>query len=111
MAEIFICSPVPGNTEENILIVFNLLNPALQDLLHIPLYGICKFPWLRSFARLGKKKNGSYYDLYGIFDEIHQMFVPGRYGSFEDMFLNIFGVFFGTGLFLMFQHSQADTIR
>jgi glycopeptide antibiotics resistance protein len=30
--------------------------------------------------------------LYGISDEFHQLFVPGRTGSFSDLLLNLFGI-------------------
>ncbi len=30
--------------------------------------------------------------LYGISDEFHQLFVPGRTGSFSDILLNLFGI-------------------
>ena len=34
--------------------------------------------------------------LYGISDEVHQLFVPGRYGSLKDVFLDGVGIIFAT---------------
>lgn len=35
---------------------------------------------------------------YGVFDEIHQYFVPGRSMEFSDMLINSVGAFIGAGL-------------
>ena len=117
MALIFILSSIPGDVEEGPFVVFNLVNPSFQNLMHIPLYGILQFLWLRSFSRHGKK--GIVIVLiclgitigYGIFDELHQIFTPGRYGSFLDMLLNFLGGCIGTGMFFMghrFNRSGSD---
>jgi VanZ family protein len=39
--------------------------------------------------------------LYGISDEIHQYFVPGRSSEITDMVINACGAFFGAGLVLL----------
>jgi VanZ family protein len=36
--------------------------------------------------------------VYGVTDEIHQYFVPGRVMAFSDMVINAAGAFFGAGL-------------
>ena len=40
--------------------------------------------------------------IYSIFDEIHQMFVPGRTGMVLDVFIDSTGVICGTMLVLIF---------
>ena len=36
--------------------------------------------------------------LYGVTDEVHQMFVPNRTASIEDLFADTIGAFIGAGL-------------
>ena len=117
MGLIFALSSIPGDIKDGPLFVFSLIKPAWQNLLHIPLYGVLQFLWLRSFLRHG------IYGIkiilfclgitacYGIVDEIHQIFVPGRYGSMLDMLLNFIGGCIGTGIFVMgyrFNRSGSD---
>lgn len=117
MAVIFILSSVPGEAEGISFIFMNHLHPTLQNLLHIPLYAILQILWLRSFTRLGKKGFELIFIClvitigYGIFDEFHQMLVPGRYGSLEDIVLNIIGACLGIGLFLLLQRLMADPLH
>jgi len=37
--------------------------------------------------------------IYGILDELHQFFVPGRYSSFFDIILNIMGITMASSLY------------
>ncbi|MCL2565819.1 MAG: VanZ family protein [Defluviitaleaceae bacterium] len=39
--------------------------------------------------------------VYGVLDEIHQYFVPGRVCALSDMLINAFGAFLGAGLAYM----------
>jgi len=39
--------------------------------------------------------------IYGILDEIHQFFVPGRASSIYDIFLNSFGIILASTLYLI----------
>jgi VanZ family protein len=64
------------------------------------MYHIFAFFWLGFFLILalvkGKNKNLIFLAiilafLYGVSDEIHQLFVPGRYFTFSDISLNLFG--------------------
>ena len=94
MIIIFVLSSIPGDVEDETSLIFNLLHPTFKNLLHIPLYGILQFLWLRSLIKLGKKgikaamiclaiTNG-----YGILNKTYQTFVPGRYGSVPAILLN-----------------------
>ncbi|WP_456395531.1 VanZ family protein [Desulfurobacterium sp.] len=40
--------------------------------------------------------------IYGIFIEITQIFIPGRYCDWKDVFADIIGIFFGLISFLLF---------
>jgi VanZ family protein len=52
---------------------------------------ICKFRTLLLFS-------WAIASVYGIFDEIHQSFIPGRVMAFSDMLINSVGAFFGAAL-------------
>jgi len=106
MVLIFIESSIPmGGGSDNIAFLTNL-DPKIQNLLHIPLYGTLTFLWLRFFCASGKSiKKVVFYSLliaisYGCLDEFHQSFVRGRYGGLLDIYLNIAGAVLGTMIFL-----------
>ena len=47
---------------------------------------------------------------YGIMDEFHQFFVPGRACAFSDLMLDMVGIFFSTLLYIIFiNNSKART--
>lgn len=39
--------------------------------------------------------------LYALFDELHQLFIPGRYCEFIDWIADVIGVFLGVGIVYM----------
>ena len=105
MILIFIESSIPmDGGPDNIAFLTNL-NPEIQNLLHIPLYGTLAVLWLRWFCGSGKiTRQMVVYSLmiticYGCLDEVHQSFVRGRYGGLLDVYLNIFGAVAGTIFF------------
>jgi VanZ family protein len=107
MILIFIESSIPmDGGPDNIAFLTNL-DPGLQNLLHIPLYGTLAVLWLRWFCGSGSGKitrKMVVYSLmiticYGCLDEVHQFFVRGRYGELLDVYLNIFGAVAGTIFF------------
>ena len=71
--------------------------PALQNLLHIPLFGLLAWLWHRTLNAWGMHHRpalGTAFILaagFGVFDEWHQLHVPGRYASFTDIALNCAG--------------------
>lgn len=46
--------------------------------------------------------------LYGISDEIHQSFVPGRVPSFFDLFLNVWGIVLATTIYVVILNIRKD---
>jgi VanZ family protein len=101
MGLIFALSSVPGRVEEGMLRVLTELDPAWQNLLHIPIFGLVQYLWLRGFALTGKS-GAAYVALsffitlgYGTLDELHQYFVPGRYASLLDVLLDGCGAVLG----------------
>ena len=106
MGLIFLESSIPmDGGPDNIEFLTNL-DPSIQNVLHIPLYGALSFLWLWFFRASGKlTKKAVCYSLiitifYGCFDEFHQSFVPGRYGGLLDIYLDAAGAITGALLFL-----------
>lgn len=83
------------------------LDAPLQNFLHIPIFGLLAYLWLKSLAKLSISAWAKIIItliisiFYGILDEIHQLFVPGRYCSLMDIVLNLFGVIAGIVLFFL----------
>ena len=103
MAVIFILSSIPGKVDDDhVLKILTELDPQLQNLLHIPMFGLLQWLWLRAFAKTGKSGGQTVMacvgitTAYGLFDEFHQLFVPGRYASLTDVLMNLVGVAMGT---------------
>ena len=105
MAVIFVLSSIPGKIRNPRLRFLTELDPQWQNLLHVPLFGLLQFLWLRALVRSGMSRGrailwgGAISLAYGVFDEGHQMFVPGRYASLTDMSLNLLGVILATVIF------------
>ena len=105
MALIFVLSSIPGKIRNPRLRFLTELDPQWQNLLHVPLFGLLQLLWLRALVGSGMPRGrailwGCVISLaYGVFDEWHQMFVPGRYASLTDMSLNLVGVTLATVIF------------
>lgn len=105
MAVIFVLSSIPGKMRNPRLRFLTELDPQWQNLLHVPLFGLLQFLWLRALVRSGVPRGkailfGCAISFgYGVFDEWHQMFVPGRYASLTDISLNLLGVVLATVIF------------
>ena len=107
MVAIFLLSSIPGRSSESGLSFLTEIDPQLQNLLHIPLVGMLQVLWLCAFTKLGRSgwnrtlTSLSISLLYSFFDEFHQMFVPGRFASLQDLLLNFTGIVLGTFMFLV----------
>jgi VanZ family protein len=112
MTIIFVLSSIPGRPENGSLKFIVDIDPQLQNFLHIPLFGMLQILWLKALATMGMLgwKNVAtclvISLIYGVSDEFHQMFVPGRYASLTDLLLNLTGVIFGTFVFLWFNRKN-----
>lgn len=99
MAAIFALSSIPDTAapETGLERVLQWASPELQNLLHIPLFGGLAWCWhwgLRSWVKQEPRRVGVALALtlaYSALDEIHQLGVPGRFGSLTDMVLNAVG--------------------
>lgn len=106
MGFIFIMSSIPMDGGDDNIAFLTDLDPGLQNFLHIPLYGLLAFLWMPFFADKGSRPfiRAVIFSLavtigYGCLDEIHQIFVPGRYGGLLDILLNSVGAAAGVGIY------------
>lgn len=106
MGAIFILSSTPGRVADgHALKIMTMFDPQLQNLLHIPMFGLLQWLWLRAFAKFGRTGGRTVLTCigitaaYGLFDEFHQMFVPARCASLIDILFNLTGIAVGTVAF------------
>ena len=107
MAVLYWFSSLPGKPPPDdpaLYALFNWLPPTLQNLLHIPAYAALAFAWrwaLRAWLRTPVARTLGACAIaftYGLRDEWHQAFVPGRYASLTDVALNATGIALGIWL-------------
>ena len=99
MTSIFALSSLPDTAtpETGLVRVLHWASPELQNLLHIPLFGGLAWCWhwgLRSWVKQERWRFGAALAvtlIYAVLDEIHQLGVPGRFGSLTDVALNAVG--------------------
>ena len=98
-AAIFALSSIPdtANPETGLERALQWASPELQNLLHIPLFGGLAWCWdwgLQWWVKQESWRLGAALALtlaYSVLDEIHQLGVPGRFGSLTDVALNTAG--------------------
>ena len=108
MALIFALSSIPGARRADDFSVGRpdtWLSTTIQNALHVPTYGLLASlwwfslrPWIRNVrfqALAALLIAGSY----GVLDELHQSFVPGRSSSIQDMALDLVGALAGLWFF------------
>lgn len=100
MGLIYFLSSIHGNnTNPETLLDRSLLwfTPGFQNLLHIPLFFGLALTWIYALKNTIKAVTPRLTAallltvIYGVSDEIHQYFTPGRYASFSDIFLDALG--------------------
>jgi hypothetical protein len=100
MAGLFGLSSIPGEPtpqDPGVYTVVGWIPPQIQNLLHIPLFGGLAWLWswsLQTWMKRGWLRYAAAFVLTaasGVFDELYQTTVPGRYGSLTDMGLNALG--------------------
>lgn len=101
MAAIYVLSSIPGKGGGKAARFMADVDPQLQNLLHLPVFALLQYLWLRGLAARGVRGAGLFAGSllitlgYGVFDEFHQYFVPGRYASLTDLLLNLTGALIG----------------
>lgn len=118
MVVIFVLSSIPGTSRNSQSWLLTELDPTLQNALHVPLYGLLQWLWLRALVKPARPLAAaialatSITVGYGCLDELHQALVPGRYASMQDVFLNGLGVALGTGYFFYLSvRSERSRVR
>jgi VanZ family protein len=102
MLGIFLLSSIPDQGAASVTLNPLLwISPNVQNFLHVPVYGGLACLWFWSL-RHWVAKSGLKYAVailltlgYGLVDEWHQTFIPGRYGSFTDVSLDVVGAVSG----------------
>jgi VanZ family protein len=103
MAVIFILSSIPDTGETGDLGA--TLSPQVQNLLHIPAYGLLALLWLLTLTTHGvawRRSLAAAFVLataYGVVIEILQGWIPGRVPSVLDALLNFLGILLCIGLY------------
>lgn len=92
----FALSSIPGTTEQSGLLGF--VPPELQNLLHLPFYGLLAWLWYRCLRKFDMTVGRSVAMaivlslVWSVLDEWHQYFVPGRFASLTDIAFNATGI-------------------
>lgn len=94
--------PLPDQPEKYGLLRW--VPPEVQNALHVPAYAVLSWAWNWALAAWLQAPAGratvacAIASTYGVFDEWHQSFVPGRYASLTDVVLNVLGAALGIWL-------------
>lgn len=78
-----------------------IIDLALRKIAHMAEFGVFAFLLFRffDFYNIGKKKSWFLVVVislsYAVYDEVHQSFVQGRYGTVRDMLIDFNGAFLG----------------
>ena len=76
-----------------------------QNMLHMPLYGVLGFLWMRAFFHNNTEYRRALFltivicCCYGLTDEFHQYFVPGRDASWGDFLFDAVGSIAGAFIY------------
>lgn len=101
MTGIYILSSIPGTANpaaQGVAAFVLWAPPYLQDLLHIPLYGGLAFLWQRALRSWVARASGAVglaaglSAAHAVYDEYHQLSVPGRYFSGTDLLFDAAGI-------------------
>jgi len=107
MVLILMASLIPMDRDIEGLNFIIHLKPAIQNLLHIPMFAIFAILFLQvldSFTVRGVWKFlivAFAAVAFGVLNELVQLFVPGRYAGLLDMGLNAFGVLIGIVVYVL----------
>jgi len=103
MAAIFMVSSTPRTGTR--WYIPSLFSPTVHNLLHIPAYGLLALSWILTLRSNGFSRQRSMSvavviaSAYGGFIEFYQAWVPGRFSSIIDFFLNVVGILLFSWLF------------
>jgi len=107
MGLIYWLSSLPGTPLPNdpaVYALFYWLSPTIQNILHVPAFASLTWAWCWALAgwlngaRVRAISAAGVAFGYGVLDEWHQSFVPGRHASLADVLLDSAGVVIGIGV-------------
>jgi len=93
------------------------INPTIQNLLHIPMFGILAILFLKDLNKSDIKiwkKNILVIFMAGSFGamcELIQLLIPGRFGNLMDIGLNFIGTILGICLFMVCKEPKHSHIK
>ena len=103
MVGLFVLSSIPDNGDGGYII--GLVTPTIQNLLHIPVYGLLALLWIFTLRAYGSSEHRSVLlalllsAAYGGIMEFWQFWIPGRFASLMDFFLNVIGILLFTWIY------------
>ncbi len=117
MIALYALSSLPGDIDIDVAPPSPIawVPPVLQNLLHLPAYALLGWLWFRALANHRWSPSLILFaafilaSLYGAFDELHQMYVPGRFATLTDLAANVIGSAMGAG-FAMYRHNTRAKI-
>ena len=104
MAVLYWLSSLPGTPlpdDPAIYALFYWISPSVQNAMHVPAYAALAWAWrwaLGAWLRRSSARAAgacAIASIYGVSDEWHQSFVPGRYASLTDVMLDVAGAVLG----------------
>ena len=107
MAAFYWLSSLPGTVFPDDPLHYSLflwIPPSVQNALHVPAYAVLAGAWRWVLCAWLRSSNAQTFGAwtiavaYGVFDEWHQSFVPGRVASLTDILFNVIGVALGIWL-------------
>lgn len=115
MAALFALSSVPDHGPESDALTQKLMpSPQWHNFAHVPAYAVLTWLWWRALKRAQWRGAAAWLGAtglafgYGIFDEVHQYFVPGRFLSATDALLNGVGCLLALGWILVRGRGQGE---
>ena len=93
------------------------LKPAIQNLLHIPMYIVLAILFLQILQNYQIEGWKAYIlvflssGFFGIINEIIQIVIPGRYGGLMDIYLNLVGAIIGIIIYMIVAKFRPSLIR
>jgi len=114
MAGIFLLSSIPDTGDTGHII--NSVSPTIQNVLHIPVYGLLALLWILTLRAHGLPENRSVWaaillsSAYGGLIEFYQTWVPGRFPSVMDFFVNVAGILLFVWVYQQFKESRAESL-
>lgn len=112
MAALFALSSVPDRGPESDALTQKLMqSPQWHNFAHVPAYAVLTWLWWRALVKALWTGRAAVVGAvafafgYGLFDELHQYFVPGRFLSATDAVLNGVGCLVTVAWILVRQRS------